>query len=330
MREAKVALRDALARVDEGQPGVDRAVTFEAWARHWREQVLPDARRHGRTGRGRPLAPGSIRAYSMAVSNHAVPALGRLQLGAVTALDVQGVLDKMQARGLSPAYQNMVHKSLSRLFGDAKRARLIARDPMSEVTPPERRTVRTKVVPTREHVHELITSASDPRTRVLIALMSYTGCRIGEALSASWSGYDVDAGTLAIDGKTGPRTVVVTPSLARELSTWRAVQATERLRSIWWGDADLIVSTECGTVWDSSNARRRFRVVADKVCPGAVPHSLRHAAATILLEEGVDVRTVADLLGHSSTKTTQDTYQHVTRRLQSGAVDALERAIVGE
>lgn len=53
------------------------------------------------------------------------------------------------------------------------------------------------------------------------------------------------------------------------------------------------------------------------------PHGMRHVAATLLLEAGVDVKVVADTLGHSTTTTTRDIYQHVTERLQRTAAETL-------
>jgi site-specific recombinase XerD len=54
---------------------------------------------------------------------------------------------------------------------------------------------------------------------------------------------------------------------------------------------------------------------------------MRHATATILLEEGVPVRVVSELLGHSSTRITEDVYSHVTARLAEEAARALDWAL---
>lgn len=49
----------------------------------------------------------------------------------------------------------------------------------------------------------------------------------------------------------------------------------------------------------------------------------------MLLEEGVPIRVVADVLGHSSTRITQDVHSHVTARLTTEAAEALDRALDG-
>jgi integrase len=78
---------------------------------------------------------------------------------------------------------------------------------------------------------------------------------------------------------------------------------------------------------DAHNWRKQFKPFADAVAPGVTPHSLRHAFATLMLEEGVSMRVVADQMGHSSTRITEATYSHVTARLQAEAGAAIERAI---
>ena len=125
-------------------------------------------------------------------------------------------------------------------------------------------------------------------------------------------------------------------SLAAELRAWRKVQAEERLSAVWWdADHDWIVTTSVGTRWHDANASRDFRALADgdpeqgrpPICPGVSPHGLRHAAATILLEQGVPMKVVSELLGHASTRTTAETYSHVTARLVTEAGAALEQAL---
>lgn len=58
-------------------------------------------------------------------------------------------------------------------------------------------------------------------------------------------------------------------------------------------------------------------------------HDARHTAATLLLEQGVPVRVVMELLGHSQISLTQGTYQHVTKRLTDAAAAAMDAALWG-
>jgi integrase len=56
-------------------------------------------------------------------------------------------------------------------------------------------------------------------------------------------------------------------------------------------------------------------------------YDLRHTAATLLISDGVDARTVADRLGHSDVSLTLGTYTHVTDEMQARATQGMERIL---
>lgn len=60
---------------------------------------------------------------------------------------------------------------------------------------------------------------------------------------------------------------------------------------------------------------------------GLVPHALRHTQATLLIGEGMDVKTVQARLGHASPSTTLSIYSHAIKANDRRAADAFDRAI---
>lgn len=175
--------------------------------------------------------------------------------------------------------------------------------------------------------------SSDPRLRITVALCAYTGMRMGEALSLLWRDVDLDSQrpslgitatvTRAVDDsgrrvqiRDEPKTpgsrrrLPITHSLAAQLRSWADEQAQLRLTAgQLWHETGLVVTTDVGTLWDPDNARKALRpVVAAIGAPGVSFHGLRHAAATLLLEEGVPVKVASELLGHSSTRVTEGCY----------------------
>ena len=325
-KEAKAKLVEVAARIKAGQTGADSTVRFRDYATKWTAEVLPSARDR----RGRLLSAGTRRLYGDVIELHAVDVLGKLQLNAITEADVERVFSKMEAKGLSGSYQKTAHKALARMFRDAKKARLLAVIPMQGVAAPAEQP-KPKVVPTSDQVRELIAAAPNQQMRTFIAGLALTGLRISELLGAKWSDLDDEMLSLRVMGKgQRPRTIPVAPALKAELVKWRRVQAQERLRSAWWDEeGNWLLSSACGTRWEPHNARKRFRPVADRVLVGMTPHSLRHATATMLLEEKIPMKVVAELLGHSSTRVTEQTYSHVTARLVTETTDALERRLGG-
>lgn len=58
-------------------------------------------------------------------------------------------------------------------------------------------------------------------------------------------------------------------------------------------------------------------------------HDLRHSAATIALDAGIDIKVVSEQLGHSTTTLTRDTYQSVTKQMHQDVADAVAAKIAG-
>ncbi|MCA9241422.1 MAG: site-specific integrase [Planctomycetales bacterium] len=314
--EVQGKLRKALGRIDQGLPGLDSSDTFQAVAETWRRTV---ARTSG-------LSSKTQQVYADVLKLHVYPVIGKDKLRDLKPSRVSAVLIRMEDAGLSKSYQHQAHKAMSKVFQTAMVDGLIATNPVRSVKAP-RGGHKPKVVPDRRQVTALLEAAPDARMRALVGILAYTGCRISEALGIKWS--EVNDERIILQGKGGKsRAVPVTPALASILAEWRSEQRREQLAAVWWDtERDWALSSDCGTQWDPHNARKKFRPLADAILPGMTPHSLRHATATLLLEERVPMKVVAELLGHSSTRITEDTYSHVTARLVAEAGSAIERAL---
>ena len=174
-------------------------------------------------------------------------------------------------------------------------------------------------------------------------LLASTGLRIGKALALRWTDLDLDAPRLRVTGtvrrvggrveRTAPksqrsrRTLPLSPAVVEALRSWRKVQAAERLRAgtSWEGDQAWVFTTESGRLLDQRNAARAYQraLAAAGVDVPARFHLFRHSAASAMLASGaVSVRTVSEVLGHSSTSITADTYGHV---MDSAKAHALRR-----
>lgn len=83
-----------------------------------------------------------------------------------------------------------------------------------------------------------------------------------------------------------------------------------------------------GKPWHPNAVTQRFRKLVRKAgMPPIRLHDLRHSAATIALDAGVDIKVVSEQLGHSTTTLTRDTYQSVTKRMHQDAADAVAKKI---
>ncbi len=132
-------------------------------------------------------------------------------------------------------------------------------------------------------------------------------------------------------GRGQAKLVLALPApLITQLRAYRRHQAAERLAAgPAWEDWDLVFCTPIGMPIDSRDDRVEWHdlLFQAQVRPARV-HDARHTAATLLLEQGIDIRVVQQILGHSQLSQTER-YTHVTRALSQHAADRMSDALWG-
>jgi site-specific recombinase XerD len=200
-------------------------------------------------------------------------------------------------RKLAPA---TIARKLAAIRSFLRHALGAARVPEGSFAP--RRPRRLPDVPRASDVEAAIEGALGDgplalRNRALLELVYSAGLRSREAIMLDLADVDFEQETVHVHGKGGKERVV---PLGEEASHWLGRYLREaRPELVRGAEAAVFVSVR-GRRLDTSTLRR--------ICPN--PHKLRHAFATHLLEGGADLRTIQELLGHSSLSTTQ-VYSHV-------------------
>ncbi|MGH2761578.1 MAG: tyrosine recombinase XerC [Thermoleophilaceae bacterium] len=161
----------------------------------------------------------------------------------------------------------------------------------------------------------------DLRDRALFELAYAAGLRAEELVNLDIEDADADAEQVRVEGKGGHTRVVPVGEHA-----WRALERyLARARpALDAGESRALFLSKSGRRLSTSDVRRRLMLQGGRA--GVSPHSLRHSFATHLLEGGADLRTIQELLGHSSISTTQ-TYTRVeSRRLKRAYARSHPRA----
>jgi integrase/recombinase XerD len=169
------------------------------------------------------------------------------------------------------------------------------------------------------------------RDRALLELLYGTGARVSEVCGVGFGALDLEGALLRVLGKRSKERIVPLGRPAvRAVGEWlddgRPVLAPARWRSR--DDADAVFLGSRGSritrqgVWLVIQRWARAAGLADHVSP----HVFRHSCATHLLDNGADIRTVQELLGHASISTTQIYTRVATERLWQAYRDAHPRS----
>ncbi len=155
------------------------------------------------------------------------------------------------------------------------------------------------------------------RNIVLVELLFALGLRVNELLSLNTQDIDISSGAVIVSGKgRKERRLFIT---SRQVLTLLEKYMIRRKKLITGSDA-LFLNQHLERISDSM-VRRVFR----RLCELAglpqfyTPHFLRHTVATMMIDSGADLRTVQELLGHSSISTTQ-IYVHVSEKRKKEAM----------
>ncbi|MFK7867268.1 MAG: tyrosine-type recombinase/integrase, partial [Alphaproteobacteria bacterium] len=140
-------------------------------------------------------------------------------------------------------------------------------------------------------------------TRLIIRLLVVTGLRIGELTSLKVGDVTAEATQIRVCGKGNKeRTVYITNDKFRAdfYSYWKERYDTS-------GSKGWLFLNLRGEQLTPQTYRKRLKALSKSLMiePALTPHQFRHSAATLLIEEGVDIRFVQRLLGHASIATTE-------------------------
>ena len=334
-REALKKLKEEMARAEAGLLGGAGETTLAEYLGWWTENVV----------RGE-VAHRTYHNYLSQVRTHIVPRLGKKKLKALKLEDVEGLYRSMAASGLSPATVRYAHAVLRRALGQALVRGLVARNVAEGASLPRAGRKETEAL-TPEEARRFLRAAKHDRLEAIYVLAVTCGLRQGELLGLRWEDVDLKAGRLTVrrqvqrsrDGSGmigGPtknkkaRTIRLGEVAIEALKAHRDAQAEEVASAKGlWKDPGLVFASTIGTPLEPSNlVGRSFKPLLGWAgLPIVRFHDLRHACATLLLSEGVPVKVVQEVLGHSSVSVTMDVYSHVLPDMQEKAAAAMDELL---
>lgn len=308
---------------------------------YWLEQIIKIRAR-----------PTTYARYHNIIAHHLKPHLGHIRLDKLAPEEVQAMFGALRTKpggraGSTPrppsakTVQN-IRIVLRAALNQALKWGKVTRNVATLVDPP--RVEKFKIAPlTREQAQQLLDSVRGERLEVLYRLALSLGLRKGEVLALRWADLDFARHTLRVAGSVqvvDRRPQIVSPKTAASVRTLPlpAVLAQALLRhreqleleraanSADWNKLGLVFPATNGNLIWPRNLNVAFkRVLRRAGLPETTRfHDLRHSCATLLIQQGVHLRVVMEILGHSSITITADTYAHVLPETQRDAISQLD------
>lgn len=342
-REAERSAADLAAELRGGAEFSGARLTL---AEFFLEEWLPAQKR---------LKATTFDGYDFQARTYLIPRLGHILLRDLTTRTIVKFINAFAAditrfgTQRKPRSVRAAHRVLHMALEDARRWGHIARNPASDARsalPPIDRDSGKVDWWSIEQLRYWLELVRDHRLYALWLLLCTTGMRRSEVAGIRWPDIDWEAGSVAVvrgrvNTRSGPhtedtpkggssRTVPLDPLVMQALAAHRERQAEERalLGSRWHGE-DYVFTGEKGGpirpdyIWTAFQNTR-----AD--LPRIPLHGLRTSYVTAARVAEVPSEAVADVVGHSTDRTTKDVYQRVDPRVVANATTKINRLLLGD
>ena len=246
----------------------------------------------------------------------------------ISSTDIQKFIIYLRTdKGFTPQYVHHHYRTLNMIFRFAQKQEIILKNPMDKVDKPKLQKNKVDALSeeeARSFFNALETCPLD--FRCMLHLMITTGMRRGECIGLKWRDIDETRSLIRIErnvtytAKSG--IVVSSPKTAASMrvipmtdSTMRLLRRLKEQRQqeypntiiedsfLFPGEADIFSPRDPDAV-----TRRVKRFMKSHGLPDMSPHDLRHSCATLLLNNGADIKSVQEILGHTNASTTLNFY----------------------
>ncbi|MCC0642683.1 site-specific integrase [Clostridioides sp. ZZV14-6150] len=337
-KEAEKALREALNEYENSGIVFDESnISLSDYLDFWfKEYVLLNCKYN------------TQESYRINIEKHIKPKLGAYKVKALTPAILQNFINKKYKEDYSQStlqvLKAILHRSLKSAVYPYKHIR---ENPMQYVSIPKSKskpeTKKVKTITLDEFNQILNIFPQNSFQHIVLLISFHTGMRRGEVSALTWDDIDLDNKTITvkhtlIKRKNGMfelsqpktesscRTIFTGDTLIKELKDYKLYQKKMKLKyGEFYFDSDWVCTKENGQHVTIHTMDTIVRQIREALNNDFHFHCLRHTHATLLLENGANIKDIQNRLGHSQLSTTMDTYSHVTDKMKNETVDIFER-----
>ena len=327
-KQARGALREIEDQVGKGTFMMTKNVPmFSEVARNWLEQKRFN------------LRISTWEVYDGHMRNHFKDS-NALNINQITTATVEKFIRSRQESGMNIGTLRKILVSLGQVFTYAVRHRYIDYNPLRDAERPRTQGQEGdghgKIqILTPSQITAFLEKVKETKYRVLFRLAVFCGARQGELLGLKWSDVNWKNSQIHIQRtfnkgrffntktKTSNRNVDLGPRVITELKRWKLACPKT--------DLDLMFPNDAGKPTNYSNMVRRHFLPALQAAglPRIRFHDLRHTYASLMIEQGENIKYIQTQLGHSSPTVTLNVYAHLMKPTNQEAVCRLEERVFG-
>ena len=347
-KEVRQKLSKVTTEIDEGLYLEPAKMTLSAWMDLWYKEYTFDKKY------------STLKGYKAQINKHIRPGIGKYNLSQLNPMILQRFFNHLsepneKGKVLSPKSIKNVYIILSGILEQAVENEMISKNPCKKVKLPK--VYNKQITPlTDKQVKDFLEIIStDEIYGTILRVIVFTGLRLGEAMGLTWDCVDFEKGALNInkqlqrrpqkDGgstltsvKSGkPRILKPAPFVMQLLKIRYTEQIMQKQRSedLWlaWSNEEehkkaLVFTNLQGGYLIPKRVYLHFKSAAVAIgAPDARVHDLRHTYAVLSLQNGDDIKTVQENLGHASAAFTLDVYGHVSDRMKKESANRMEEYI---
>ena len=272
--------------------------------------------------------------YFMKAEKHIIPAFGLIQCCELKVKQVYTFIEDKLKSGLSPRYVSDILVLMKSIFRYASKEYRI-KNVLDGISMPKCEKTEVEMLNTeqKEQLWKHVENHSN-RTSLAIVISMKMGLRIGEVCALKWSNIDLTKRTLTVtqtvqrvqckNGSSKTKLIITAPKSSKSL---REIPIPEVLMPIFRsfkGESDTYVMTGKNKPLEPRALQYRFaKILKNEGLPSVHFHSLRHLFSTDCIALGFDMKTLSEILGHSSVEITLSRYVHSSLARKRACMDLI-------
>ncbi len=351
----RAEVRDKMAailnEVNKGSIIDDTKIDLETWILQWLENYKLSLKRTS--------LDNYYRYYNAHIKEST---LGKTLLKKITPNQIQMFINEKSINGKRDGSGGLRRASVKHIFNvingameQAVKNSMISQNPCKAVTLPKN-DKGDALYFTPEQVNRFLEAIKNTKHYLLYSLELTTGLRLGEIVALRWENVNLEEKKIEIklsaaivnkkkqmdEGVLHSEVILQTPKTKRSVRTLyieeplvsmlKAHHSDQLQKHMLYGNAfsnsGFVFTNDYGNMLHPRTIQDHFKRSIKKAgLPNLHFHSLRHTAATLMLFNGVDIRTVQEVLGHEDIQTTLGIYTHIMDEMKRDAQRTIYRSI---